>query len=182
MPTRPPTSDAATLAMLDCSSGAAATARMPTPPPEPALAPATAGRRRAHSGPVASTGTSTIGSWAGKDGGGGPGKTGGSVLGRRSVLRQLKARLRGKSVAGLFSNAVPPPPPLAPAQAAGAASRPRVSFPLSSWAAQDTSAYRSGGRQLPVVTVQASGPGGAAASRSGRRAEDRYVVVEHWAE
>jgi hypothetical protein len=46
-------------------------------------------------------------------------------------------------------------------------------FPASG--AQSTSAYQSGGRPLPVVTVRAS-----VAAR--RREDHQYVVVEHWTE
>jgi hypothetical protein len=179
-PTPPPTRDGATDASADRSATPwwarprAMTSRMPTPPPEPALAPAlapatfpAAGRRRAHSGPVAVTGMGTISEKDGRDSGGSSssgGKSGGGGSRGSGVLRQLKARLRGKSSAGLSSSTAP-----------------AVSlFPLSG--AQSTSAYCSGGRQLPVVTVRASGPRGAASSGAVRRPEDEYVVVEHWAE
>jgi hypothetical protein len=146
--------------------------RAPTPPPEPELAPApatalVAGRRRAHSGPTA---VSTAGAMGERDGKGDSG--GGGVLARRGVLRQLRARLRGKSNAGLSSATPRPtgsggPPDVAPR-------RPAVSlFPAPG--AQSTSAYQSGGRPLPVVTVRAS-----VAAR--RREDHQYVVVEHWTE
>jgi hypothetical protein len=169
-PTRPPhANDHTTGAAANTSSNArprAITARIPIPPPKPALAvkltptpPAVAGRRRAHSGSVVNTSMSTIVKRDAK-----------GMFACRGVLKQLKARLRGKNNAGLSCySAVPPRPATA-------------------------STYCSGGRQLPVVTVRASGPGAASRSGSGtlsadaeawrkrkrsRRPEDD-IVVEHW--